>query len=142
MSNNIGNANIPQTSQSMDKIKPSNPGNNNDETKPREPKETLPRSTQIIKDENIFPPNAVIKNISFDASSGLKVILKVDKETTYKDLILKYVRKIGLGEEVINKDIIFLFNGGKMDVNSQENISKLPDFSSITVIDQNNIIGA
>ena len=137
LSNNLEN-NIPQMSQSMDKINPNNNINNNK----NEEKESILRNNKVIKDADNFPPGAIVKNISFDATSGLKVILKVTKETTYKELILKYVNKIGLEESVINKDIIFLFNGGKMDVNSEDNIAKLPDFSAITVIDQKNIIGA
>ena len=150
MNNNFGNMNNSQSNQNMNKINNnsnnsmSNTSNNitDSSSDSREPKETLPRKNETIIDGGVFSKNAAIKNISFDASSGLKVILKVSKETTYKDLMRKYVQKIGLSEDVINRDIIFLFNGGKMDPNSPEDIGKLPDFASITVIDQNNIIGA
>ena len=61
---------------------------------------------------------------------------------TIKELIKKYMNKIGLSENYIAKDIIFLFNGGKMDINSEETIKKYQDFFAITVFDQNNVIGA
>ena len=89
-----------------------------------------------------YQNNLNLKNISFDASTGLKVILKVPNDTTIKELLKKYVEKIGLSEKVIGTDLIFLFNGGRMDTNSEDSIQKFQDFSSITVFDQNNVIGA
>ena len=122
-----------------------NTNNNDNDTNTsgqRQPKETIPRSDKVIQDNGNFSPNEIVKNVSFDASSGLRVVIKAGVSTTIKDLILKYVNKIGLGENVIDKEIIFLFNGAKIDTKSTDNIGRFPDFASVTVIDQNNIIGA
>ena len=105
-------------------------------------KEFLPRGNKVIHDNGSFIKGENIKNISFEASTGLKLIIKVSDKITIKELIKKYMNKIGLSENYIGKDIIFLFNGGKMDINSEETIKKYQDFFAITVFDQNNVIGA
>ena len=122
-----------------------NTNNNDNDTNTsgqRQPKQTIPRSDKVIQDNGNFSPNEIVKNVSFDASSGLRVVIKAGVSPTIKDLILKYVNKIGLGENVIDKEIIFLFNGAKIDTKSTDNIGRFPDFASVTVIDQNSIIGA
>ena len=69
-------------------------------------------------------------------------MVKLDKETTIEQAIKQFVKKLGLHENVIKDDLIFLFNGKKLDVHSQEPIKKFQDFAAITVFDQNNVIGA
>ena len=51
-------------------------------------------------------------------------------------------KKLGLSENVIGKDLIFLFNGSQLDYKSQDLVKTLPDMAAITVFDQNNVIGA
>ena len=52
------------------------------------------------------------------------------------------MQRLGLSKDVIGKDLIFLFSGEKLDTDSQQSISRFPDTASITVFDQNNVIGA
>ena len=89
-----------------------------------------------------FFPDENMKNIKFDASTGIKVIVTVSKYATIEQAIKEFVKKLGLGENVIDNDLIFLLNGGKMDAHSQDPVTTLPDLASITVFDQNNVIGA
>ena len=115
--------------------------NNNPVSHSQELKSVLPRNFQ--ESENLgFSHNSNIKNIKFDASTGIKVLIKADKNITVENLLKEFVHKLGLSENVIGTDLIFLFNGGKLDAHSQETISKFPDISTITVFDQNNVIGA
>ena len=108
----------------------------------QELKSVLPRVILDQQENFGAPTNPNIRNIRFDASTGIKVLLKMDKNTTVQQLLNEFVKKLGLSQNVIGKDLIFLFNGGKLDTNSQETISKFQDFSTITVFDQNNVIGA
>ena len=123
-----------------------NPGsvnlNNNNSNNNQEPTPIIPRGIKVVQDNNNYQQNPQMKNIAFDASSGLKVIITVPKETTYKELIKKYVNKIGISESFIGKEIIFLFNGEKMNTDSDDLIINFPNLAVITVVDQNNIIGA
>ena len=115
--------------------------NNNPVSHSQELKSVLPRNFQ--ESENLgFSHNSNIKNIKFDASTGINVLIKADKNITVENLLKEFVHKLGLSENVIGTDLIFLFNGGKLDAHSQETISKFPDISTITVFDQNNVIGA
>ena len=103
-------------------------------------KSVLPRE---IKNERMnFFPDENMKNIKFDASTGIKVIVNVSKYATIEQAIKEFVKKLGLGENVIDNDLIFLLNGSKMDAHSQDPVTTLPEFASITVFDQNNVIGA
>jgi len=113
-------------------------GNNNDSS--HEMKSILPRELQNEREN--FLPNENMKNIKFDASTGIKVIVRVSRDATIEQAIKEFIKKLGLPESVIGKDLIFLLNGGKLDVNSQESVRTLPDLASITVFDQNNVIGA
>ena len=82
-------------------------------------------------------------NIHLHASSGLKVIMTVPDDITFKELFRLYVRKIGIGENLLGKEIIFLFNAETINVNDETKItSKLSNLGVITVVDQNNVIGA
>ena len=115
--------------------------NNNQVSHSQELKSVLPRSFQ--ESENLgFSHNSNIKNIKFDASTGIHVLINADKNITVENLLKEFVHKLGLSENVIGTDLIFLFNGGKLDAHSQETISKFPDIATITVFDQNNVIGA
>lgn len=152
---NMGmNVQVPNNQNYMDFMKNNFPNNQNNFTNNQnnftnnqnngnnanEMKSVLPRE---IKNERMnFFPNENMKSIKFDASTGIKVIVTVSKYATIEQAIKEFVKKLGLGENVIDNDLIFLLNGSKMDAHSQDPVITLPDFASITVFDQNNVIGA
>ena len=152
---NMGmNVQVPNNQNYMDFMKNNFPNNQNNFTNNQnnftnnqnngnnthEMKSILPRE---IKNERMnFFPDENMKNIKFDASTGIKVIVTVSKYATIEQAIKEFVKKLGLGENVIDNDLIFLLNGGKMDAHSQDPVITLPDLASITVFDQNNVIGA
>lgn len=152
---NMGmNVQVPNNQNYMDFMKNNFPNNQNNFTNNQnnftnnqnngnnanEMKSVLPRE---IKNERMnFFPDENMKNIKFDASTGIKVIVNVSKYATIEQAIKEFVKKLGLGENVIDNDLIFLLNGSKMDAHSQDPVITLPDFASITVFDQNNVIGA
>lgn len=45
---------------------------------------------------------------SFKASTGLETIMKINKNKTKEDMLKEYVNKIGIPEETIGKELIFL----------------------------------
>ena len=63
---------------------------------------------------------------------------------TMKELFKEFVLRIGLTENVIGKDLFFISNGIKVDVNCEETIQQknIYDGHQILVIDTNNVIGA
>jgi len=82
--------------------------------------------------------------IKFNASTGNETTIVINKERSLKDLFKKYAEKIGLSEEVFGKEVIFLFNGGKLDTEEEQSIISFfrsTNNITITVFDQNNIIG-
>ena len=46
-------------------------------------------------------------NISFDSRTGVKVIVIIKKTILLKDIIKKYMEKIGLSERLIGTEIFF-----------------------------------
>ena len=86
-----------------------------------------------------------IRSILLAASSGLKILIKISKNKTLKDLFKNYAAKIGIGENVLGTKIYFLFNAETLEVNSNKKIKEVfgeKNLYTITVVDQNNVIGA
>jgi len=86
-----------------------------------------------------------IRNIKFRASSGLNVMISINKNKPLKELFKEYAKTVGFPEFHLGKEIVFLFNALTIDVNDEKNTinSLFPkDLITITVIDQREIIGA
>ena len=111
--------------------------NNLEEILPREDK------TLFAGDANVFNQGDNIINVALNASSGLKVIVPISNSCTIEELIKKYAQRAAIPDDALGTKIIFLFNGEKLEINSQKKLSEI--FKSgcvITVIDQGGIIGA
>ena len=85
-----------------------------------------------------------LRNINLNASSGLKVLIRINRYKTIADLFKVYIQRLGIGQNVLGKDIIFLFNAETLTPQDTRIINEVfpKDFSTITVLDQKNIIGA
>ena len=85
-------------------------------------------------------------NVTFiNCNSGLKVVIVSSLDEKINDLIDKYLKKVGLPKEMINEKLVFLLGAEKLDYNNltlAEIGIGTPKKSTITVIDQSNIIGA
>lgn len=78
----------------------------------------------------------------FQASSGLKASIYIGKNNTFKDVAITYCNNLGLDISSVGKDIIFLFNGSKLNLDDKRNLGKfMRNLSYIIVIDVKNIIG-
>ena len=73
---------------------------------------------------NFEEKNAIKYNITFKQQTGIKTLLVLDKETTIKEMIELYLNKIDKELEDI-KGKPFLYNGQKLDINSNQSIEKL-----------------
>ena len=136
---NIGNMNNPM-SYSTGNVVPigTQQSNNNDD------KGVLPR-VNTDDDNSVLPASGDTINVKFDASTGVKKIIRADKKkTTLKQLLKMYMDKIGLSDTMIGKQIVFLYCGEKVDVESTKTLEEyhIRDMSSITVFDVGNVIGA
>ena len=143
LNNNMSNSfNIQNNNNNMSYSSGNVISNNRNQN--QQPQELIPRGDKVIRDTsmNINSNGQKMINVTFDASTGLRVIIAISKNTTVKQLVEKYIERIGIGKNHIGKDIIFLFNGGKMDPFSEDNLQNFPDLAIITVFDQNNVIGA
>ena len=83
-------------------------------------------------------------NIFFQDSRGTKVNVLSPFDISVKELLLNYVKKMGLGENVIDSGIYFLFNGGKLKKDEKKSIYELGILNGtiIIVIDRNAVMGA
>ena len=82
-------------------------------------------------------------NIAFVATTGLRVVLILNKNITFSEMIRKYMDKIGIPfKHVEENDLIFIYNGEKIDPFSEEPLSHIykNDVGSLTVIDAKKII--
>ena len=100
-------------------------------------------SKTTIIDINPNYPGVKI-NIFFQNPSGTKVNVLSPSDITVKDLLLKYVSKLGLGENIIDSAIYFLFSGARLKKDNEKKIYELGMMNGaiIIVIDRNALIGA
>ena len=138
---NINNINNPMSYSSGNVVPIMPKPSNNDDDKD---KGVLPRVGNDDDDNNVLPPTADTINIKFDASTGVKKIIRANNNTTLKELLKMYMQKIGLPDTLIGKQVVFLFCGEKIDVESTKTLKEqnIRNMSSITVFDQGNVIGA
>ena len=138
--NFVGNINNIDTNQIQNNIYNTRP-------KGKEPVGVIPSSINpnLMVNDEIFPPYAHIINIIFLATSGLKYNVYTPDDITLEELFKKYVKKIGLHENVLDK-IIFIADAVQLSVNDQ---TLIRDFFpqeqfqyTILVVDKSNILGA
>ena len=105
--------------------------------------ELIPRSDQVLyvnkAQENL--PNYI--NVIFKATSGLNVIVTVDKNASMYDMFKLYMKRLGLPEKHLSGNLQFLHAGVRL--NPFDNIPVYSVFKtnqSIVVFDQRNIVGA
>ena len=123
-------------------------GNTNNTSNSNEPPpEIIPRINELLKFEKEFPnvEKSKLKNIFLKASSGLNVLISIPNYETVRNLFRLYVKKIGLSESVLGKDMIyFLFGANTLKHYDNRKISEVFKGiqNTITVIDRLNVIGA
>ena len=137
MQNNMANNNMAFANQNPNPNP--NPTSQEDDGKSGK----LPRGNYVNGDVTPAQGEDII-NIAFDASTGVKTIVSVKNTTPLKEILKKYMEKIGLPENLIGTEIFFLFNGQKVDTNSEETPKQLKykNMVAFTVFDQGNVIGA
>ena len=101
--NNMNNANNKKESE-----------NNLNKNKP--PNERITRSDKLIFEDDSSNSDE-IRNIYLQASSGLRVLISISKYKTLPDLFKLYIRRIGISENLIGKEIIFIFNAETLTLN-------------------------
>jgi hypothetical protein len=83
-------------------------------------------------------------NILFETSSGHKITVLCNPKVRIKDLLRKYVEKIGVSENAIDDSFYFLYNGCKIKKNENKTIEEMHmlNCSVIIVIDKSAVLGA
>ena len=101
----------------------------------------LPRDK--ITDSMEVGSGGFIINVTMNASTGHKVVIKAGSETTIQELLECYMKRIGLSPDLVGKDIMFMYNGAKLEPNAQKKIGQeFRNAATITVYDLKGIIGA
>lgn len=112
---------------------PSNPQNNNNGVLPRD---KITDSMEVGRGGSII-------NVTLNASTGHKVVIKAGSDTTVDELLKSYMKRMGLSEQSIGKDIMFMYNGAKLLPDNKAKICTMfRNAASITVYDLKGIIGA
>ena len=112
-----------------------------------DPNENLFRIMNHVQFDNdtVIMPGCIgdIINLTFKTTRGATMEMRFPEDAKIKDVIKKYFEKNGLNvTEELSKKIIFLYNGGKIDIKSEEQIKKvnLKDNKTILVKDIEGII--
>ena len=121
-----------------------NSGQNYQAVGGKPPKEVIPRIDKSISEdyyENINNKDKL--NIVFNASSGIRISMPTPPCISIRQIIRNFIQKLGLGEKVLESDIIFIHNAEIIDVNDQRPLSDLfKNNSIIIVIDVKGVIAA
>ena len=104
----------------------------------------LPRNNRTDQISPFIGYSGEIVNLFFQASTGYKINMLVPNDVKLKDVLVQYILKIGLGPDVIDKDIYFLCNGNKIKKNENMTLREKCFLSGtvIIVIDKKGIMGA
>ena len=85
-------------------------------------------------------------NITFTTQAGHIMNIVCNYKTTVKDLLIKYVTRMGLGPAVLGDSLFFLFNGSKIKQNDNRTVEELGlgliASPNIVVLDIKGIIGS
>ena len=83
-------------------------------------------------------------NIFFQTPTGHKINMLTPCDAKIKDLLVQYVLKIGLGPNVIDEAIYFLYGGGKLKKNEKKTLyeKNIINGAVIIVIDKQGVMGA
>ena len=82
-----------------------------------------------------------IINIQLEASTGLKVFIPISVEKTIEELFKIYAQKAYISENTLGDKLVFLYNGTKLDVHSQQKLkTKFKANAKITVFDQYGVL--
>ena len=123
-----------------------NDGNNRNEGDNTGIREILPRGDNMLKFENEYPGEESdnLRNVIFKTSSGFKVSIVVPYYETVSNLLRLFVKKLGIGENTLEKDIFFIFDATYIEPNDQRAIYEFTqsNIPTITVIDSGNVLGA
>ena len=93
---------------------------------------------------DLFPENKNIKLfLKFMYADSSKIIIKAPPDIKIKDLLLAYVKKMGINPNLLGKKIYFLFNGCKININEDKDLISFGfrDWTTIIVNETNRMIG-
>ena len=94
---------------------------------------------------NVASPSnsSPVTNIIFTTMKEQKVNIVAPIDMKVKDLLFKYVTKLGLGPNVMGTSLFFLFNGKKINLNEEKTIHNLGlENAHIIVLDPKEVIGS
>jgi len=112
---------------------------------------TYENNNNKVMEDFSFPNNTGnIINIIFETGTGLRYTFVVSENIPIKELLLKFIRKVGISESIMGSKILFILNGRTIPVNEEKSIANyfkennigIANQSRIIVIDGSNVIGA
>ena len=83
-------------------------------------------------------------NISFVFPKGVRFIIAIDQNNTFKDAVYAFCKKVGdISFDQVEKNIFFLFNGIKLDIKDKRKLCQFSFGNDLVVIvlDSKGIIG-
>ena len=78
-----------------------------------------------------------IINLIFQATNGLTVVINVGLKNTFRDAAIIFCNRININPSIIDKDIIFLRSGIKLDLNDNKTLEQMEikGYERITVLE-------
>ena len=106
----------------------------------------------MMNNQDLFPnyPPGPRLNILFETGTGIKVIIPTPYNATVNELLVQFMRKVGVSETLMGEKIFFIINGQTIDIKEQRTADDFfrniaygqNNMLKIVVIDASNVIGA
>ena len=111
-------------------------------TKETIPKEYLARRDYETYAEDKSPINCEKLNIRFCSNTGVNTIIVFSRNKTINELFIHYAKVMGIDENLLGGEIVFLYNAETLNIKDQRPIcDKFVNNSLITVVDIYFIVG-
>ena len=103
--------------------------------------EILPRDVNNTLDP--FPNESATINFVFSSNTGSETVIRFPNNKTLNELMLFYASKMGINEDMLGKQIIFLLNAVTLHENDQRQLKNIfrHNMIHITVIDTYFLVG-
>ena len=122
-------------------------GQQSDNNQPRVNGGRIPSNIQnTTYDVDPYNNTSLKANITFTTQKGNKLNIVCPYDMEIKDLLVRYVIRVGLGPDILKTDsLFFLFNGSKLDKNDNRCVGDLVQLkfgTNIIVADLKGVIGS
>ena len=102
------------------------------------PTDRLPTNYQNVTTDPFANHPGQRANLIFQTAKGFKVTIIAPLDVTVLEVLVEYIKKVGLGPAALYDGFVFLFNGAKINLNDKNKLVK--ELISLGNVQQNHVV--